>query len=243
MNLVDILIVAFVLLGALHGYQRGLISSVLNFLSYVVGFVIALWKYTDALRWVEQYFPLRQWLEPIIYKAILPFVQSKAPAVRNPVSDGILWELPLELRCLFENLSEVQMFLAIEQVTDHLTGIFTELILSVIAFCCVFFIVVIVVRLFLAILFQSFGGWYGLFNRVGGLFFGGLSGLLGLSVLAGLVSLFLQFGLCGSINSIIQSSMLYPFLLEIFRVIDQVFAAQISQKLLEPLSPVQGIRF
>lgn len=246
MNLVDILILGFILLGAFHGYQKGLISGILNFLSYVVGLIIAFWKYVYVLRWVEQYFPLQQWLEPIIYKAILPYVQSKAPAIPIQEPDGFFRELPLELRGLFDNLSDLQFSLAIEQVTHRLAGIITELILGFIAFCGVFFMVVIVVRLFLSIIFQPYGGWCGPINRAGGLFVGGLSALIGMSILAGLFSLFLQFGLSGSMNSIMQSSLMYPYLLEIFEVMDQVFFAQISQKLLEPLSPLspaQGLRF
>ena len=145
MNLIDILILGLILLGALRGYQKGLISSVINFLSNIVGFLVASWKYMFALRWAEQYFPLQQWLEPVIYRAILPAVQSKASSLQNQALGNILGALPQEWRSLFENLSGGQMPQALEQVTHRLAGIFTERILSLIAFICVFYLVVFII--------------------------------------------------------------------------------------------------
>lgn len=243
MNLIDILILGVILLGALRGYQQGLISSIINFLSSIVGFVIAAWKYMFALRWAEQYFPLQQWLEPVIYRAILPAVQSKASSLQNQALGNILGALPMEWRSLFENVSLDQMPQAIEQATHRLAGLFTERILGLIAFVCVFYIVVFIIQLLFSILLSPFGTWGGSLNRGGGLLFGGLGSIIGLSVMAGLFSPLLKMGVGGSFNVLIQNSSFYPYLVEIFSVLDQVFAAQLSQKLLEPLSQAQGIWF
>ena len=243
MNLIDILILGIIFLCALHGYQRGLISSIINFVSTIVGFLVASWKYMFALRWAEQYFPLQKWLEPIIYKVIQPSVQAKASTLQNQALGNILGSLPPEWRSLFENLSSVQMPQAIEQVTHHLAATVTERILSLIAFACVFYLVVFIIQLLFSIILKPFGIWGGNMNRGGGLVFGGLSALIGMAVLAGLFSPLLQWGVGGSFNALIQSSALYPYLVEIFRVLDQVFAAQLSQKLIEPLSQGQGLWF
>jgi len=243
MNLIDILILGFTLLGALHGYQKGLLSSLINLLSSIVGFLVASWQYMSALRWAEQYLPLQQWLEPVIYKAILPSIQSKASSLQHQALGNILGALPQEWRSLFENQSGAQMPQAIEQVAHRLAGTFTESGLSLIAFGCVFYIVVIIIQLLFSILLRPFGGWSGLLNRGGGLVVGGLSALIGMSVMAGLFSSFLQLGVGGSFNALIQSSSFYPYLVEIFRLLDQVLAAQLSQKLLEPMSQGQGVWF
>jgi|SRR5665648_435220 len=243
MNLIDILILGFILLGALRGYQRGLISSIVNFLSSIVGFVVASWKYMVALQWAEQYFPLQQWLEPIIYRAILPSVQNKATSSQDQTFVNIMGALPSELRSLFENISGVQKPQAIEQVTHRLAGLFTEQILSIIAFGCVFYCVVVIIHFLISILLRPFGNWGGSLNLGGGLVFGGLSSLVGMSVIAGLFSPLLQLGVGGKFNTLIQSSIFYPHLVEIFNVLDRVFAAQLSQKLLEPLSQSQGVWF
>jgi len=243
MNLLDILIIGMILLGALFGYQKGLISSIVNFLGSIVAFVVASWKYMAALSWAEQYFPLQQWLEPVIYRAILPAIQAKASSLQNQASGNILGALPPEWRSIFENLSGVQMPQTIEQVTHRLAGLFTERFLSLIAFGCVFCLVMIIMQLLFAILLRPFGRWGGSLNRGGGLLFGGLSALVGMAVIAGLFSPLLQLGLGGSLNALIQSSSFYPYLVEIFRVLGQVFATQLSQKLLEPLSQSQGVWF
>ena len=243
MNLIDILILGFILLGALRGYQRGLIASIVNLLSNIAGFIVASWKYMVALRWAEQYFPFQQWLEPVIYRAIRPTVQTKASTLQDPTLANILGSLPSELRSLFENLSGVQMPQAIEQVTHRLAGLFTERILSLIAFACVFYFVVFIIQLIFSVLFRPFGNWGGSLNREGGLVFGGLSALIGLCVMAGLFSPLLQLGVGGSINALIQSSTFYPHLVEIFNVLARVFAAQLSQKLLGPLLLSQGVWF
>ena len=245
MNLIDVLILGFILLGALHGYQRGLITSIVNFLSSIVGFVVASWEYMAALHWVEQYFPLQQWLEPVIYRAMLPAVQSKASTLQQQALGNILGALPPEWRNIFSslNLPDVQMPQAIEQVTHHLAGTLTERILSLIAFGCVFFVVVALIQLLVAILLRPFGSWGGAFNRGGGLMFGGLSALIGLAVLAGLLSPLLKMGVGGSINDLIQNSNFYPHLVGIFQALDQAFSAQLSQKLLEPLSLGKGLWF
>ena len=242
MNLIDILILGIILLGALRGYQRGILTSIINFLSSIVGFLVATWEYAAALRWAQQYFPLQKWLEPVIYRAILPSVQSKASTLQEQVLGNILGALPSEWRDIFQaNISGVQMTQGIEQVTHHLAGMLTERILNLIAFGCVFYIVVLLIQLLAAILLRPFGSWGGSFNRGGGLVLGGLSALIGLSVLAGLSSPLLQLGVGGSLKTLVQNSYFCPYLVEIFHILDQVFSAQLSQKLLEPLSLGKGV--
>ncbi|SPF32453.1 conserved membrane hypothetical protein [Candidatus Desulfosporosinus infrequens] len=245
MNLIDVLILGFILLGALHGYQRGLIASIVTFLSSVMGFVVASWEYMVALHWAEQYFPLQQWLEPMIYRVMLPAVQSKANTLQQQALGNILGSLPPEWRNILAPLNQpsAQIPQAIEQVTQRLAGMFTERILSLIAFGCVFAAVVILLQFLVAILLRPFVSWGGAFNRGGGLMFGGLSSLIGLAVLAGLFSPLLKLGVGEGVNSLIQNSGFYPYLVEIFHALDQVFSAQLSQKLLEPLSLGKGVWF
>ena len=245
MNLIDVLILGLILLGALHGYQRGLITSIVNFLSNIVGFVIASWEYMLALHWAEQYFPLKQWLEPLIYRGLLPTVQSKASTLQQQTVGNILGALPPEWRNIFASLNVpvVQMPQAIEQVTHSLAGLLAERILSLIAFGCVFLVVVLLIQLLAVILLRPFGSWGGAFNRGGGLLFGGLGALIVMSVMAGLFAPLLNLGLGGSVNGLIQNSTLYPYLVGIFHALDQAFSAQISQKLIEPLSLGKGVWF
>lgn len=245
MNFIDVLIIGFVLLGALHGYQRGLLTSVANFLSSIVAFLVAVWQYKAALRWAQQYFPLQQWLEPVVYRAVLPLVQSKADLLQQQFLENILGLMPLELRSSFPtpNLPSVPFPQTIEQVSHGLASMFTEHILNLIAFGVVFYVVLILVQLGFSILLSPFGGRNGFLNRGGGLLFGGLSSVIGLAVLAGLFFPLMNLGVGGSFNALIQTSYLYPYLVEVFNLLDQLFSAHLQQNLLDPLSLDKGVWF
>jgi uncharacterized membrane protein required for colicin V production len=244
MNLIDVLILGFVLLGALHGYRRGLITSIVNFLSSIVGFLVATWEYMAALRWAQQYFPLQQWLEPVIYRAILPAVQAKALSLQQQVVGKMSGVLPQEWRSIFDSTKPPSVQAqAIEQVTHSLSGTLTESILRLIAFGFVFYLVVLITQLLASILLRPFGSWGGTFNRGGGLMFGGLSALIGLAVLAGLFSPLIKLDAGGSFNTLIQNSFFYHYLVGIFNSLDQVFSVQLRQKLLEPLLQAKGVWF
>lgn len=243
MNLFDVLIIGFVLLGALRGYQRGLITSIVNFFSWIVGFLVASWQYLAALRWAEQYFPFQRWLEPLIYEALLPSVETKALSLQQQLLGNMLGILPEEWRNIFPslNFSGLQMPQTVEQVTHSLAGTITENILRLIAFGCVFYCTVLLIHLLADILLRPFGSWGGSFNRGGGLLFGGLSFLIGLSVLAGLLSPFVPMGEGGSFIQLIKNSYSYPYLIETFNGLDKVLSAQLRENLIEPLLVDKGV--
>jgi uncharacterized membrane protein required for colicin V production len=245
MNLIDVLILGFVLIGALNGYRKGLLTSIINLLSYMAGFLIASWEYLTALHSVEKYIPLQQWLEPIVYRTLLPLVKAKASTLEQQVLGNILGSLPVEWRSIFAsaNISGSQMTQSIEQATHHLAGVLTDRILSLIAFGFVFYGVVLLVQLIMALILKPLGSFGGSLNRGGGLFFGGVSSLIGLAVFAGLISPLFHLGVGGGLAALLQNSTAYPYLLKIFNAMDQAFSAKLSQKLLEPLIQDKGIWF
>ena len=246
MNLIDVFILGFILFGALHGYQKGLITSLVNFVSSIAGFLIASQEYMGVLSWVQKYIPLHQWLEPLIYKAILPAVQAQSVSLERQFLGNILETLPPEWRSLINsaNLPAAEMPQAIEQATHSLSALLTDHILSLIAFAFVFFLVVFLIQALVNILFRNFSGmWGGTFNRGGGLLFGGLCALIALAILAGLLTPLLKLGVGGSLNTLIEKAYFYPFLLGVFNSLDKLFAAQLSQKLLGPLSLGKGSWF
>lgn len=245
MNLIDVLIIGFVLLGALHGYQRGLISSIFNFFIWIAGFLVASWQYMSALRWTEHYLPLREWIEPVIYRTLLPSVESKALTLQQKVLGNIIGVIPEEWRSMLPSaeLTGVEIPQTIEQMTHSLAGRITDSILSLIAFGFVFYCVVLAMQLLVFILLRPLGIWSGSFNRGGGLLFGGLSSLIGLSVLAGILTPLLQIDVNHSFSGLVLNSYLYPYLVETFNALDQMFSAQLREKLLEPLSMGKGVWF
>lgn len=245
MNLLDVLIVGFILFGALHGYRRGLISSIVNFFGWIIGFLVASWQYLNALRWLEQYLPLQQWLEPVIYRALLPSVESKASALQQQVLGNIWALLPEEWRNSLPtlNITGTEIPQTIEQMTHQLATTITDSILCLFAFGLVYYAVVLLIQLLVSFFLRPFGGWNGSFNRGGGLVLGGLSSLVGLSVLAGILSPLVQISLNESFKELVQNSTLYPYLVYTFNALDQLLAAQLREKLMEPFSSGKGVWF
>ncbi|MDQ7092476.1 CvpA family protein [Desulfosporosinus sp. PR] len=245
MNLIDVLILGFILFGALSGYRRGLLTSIVNFLSNLIGFLIASREYSNALHWLEQYFPLQQWLEPIVYRIILPLVQSKASTLQQQVLGNILGALPEEWRSIFAsvNITGNGLSQSIEQLTQRLAGVLTERILGLVAFGLVFYGIVVLIQFIVSLLLRPFGHWGSSINRGGGLFFGGISALIGLAVLAGLLSPLSQLGMSGGFVTLLHNSTGFPYLVKIFNAMDQAFSAQLSEKLLDPLIKDKGTWF
>ncbi|KLU67119.1 colicin V production protein [Desulfosporosinus acididurans] len=245
MNLIDILILGFILFGALSGYRKGLLTSIIHLVSYVVGFLVASWKYNAFLSWIEQYFPLRQWLEPFVYKTILPLVQTKASSLEQQILGNFVGSLPEEWRSVFSSIhiTGQPMTQTIEKVSQRLAETLTDRLLNLLAFALVFYGLVLLVQLSMTILLKPLGIWGSALNRGGGLFIGALSSTIGLAVLAGLISPLLKVGFSGGFATLLQTSTAYPYLVKIFNGIDQALATQISQKLIDPLIKEKGIWF
>ena len=248
MNLFDVLVLGLILLGALHGYRKGLLTSIINFLSYLCAFFVAAKEYQAALQWLERYAPLKQWLEPNVYKLIYPLLQSKASSLEQEVLGNILGALPDQWRNVFASadisgISSSQLTPKLEQVGHSLAGLLTDRLLSIISFGVVFLVVIALIQLVAAILLRPLGWWFGTFNRGGGLLFGGLGALIGLSVLVSLISPLIHWGLDGRVTALIQNSFSYPYLLKIFQVLDNNFATKIDQNLLQPLFQEKGVWF
>ncbi|MHB1652549.1 MAG: CvpA family protein [Desulfitobacteriaceae bacterium] len=239
MNIVDVLIIGIALLGALQGYRRGLLSGIASFIGTVGGFLLASMKYEAVLVWLEQHFPLQGWLEPIIYKIVWAQVQTQSNGMDSKVLDKILALFPLELRSLVSNgnSSSLQSVTqgVLEQAAHRLAGILTENLLRLVAFALVFYFIFVIVHLVIGLVLRPLGRLGGTLNHGGGFIFGGITAIIALAVLAGLLSPVLGLGL-GAKTSAIKDAYLYPYLLRVFQGLDQVFSLQLVSRLLEPLS-------
>lgn len=238
MNIVDVLIIGIALLGALQGYRRGLLSGLASLIGTLGGFVLASLKYEAVLRWAELHFPLQSWLEPVIYKIVWAQVQTQANTVDASILNKILSLFPLELRSLVQknNSSSLQSVTqgVLEQASHQLAGVLTESLLRLIAFGAVFYCVVILVHIAVGLFLKPLGLLGGTLNRGGGFILGGLSAIIALAVLAGLITPVFGFS-SGTFLLTIKNAYLYPFLLQVFNILDSLFSMQLVTRLLEPL--------
>lgn len=237
MNIIDVLIIGIILLGALQGYRRGLLSGAVNLVGTLVGFLIASFQYEVVLSWIERHFPVHNWLEPLVYKVVSSQIQSQAKMPDGGLLPKILGGFSAELKSFLGtgNPSSLQSVTQgiLDQAAHHLSSVITENILRILAFGLVFYAVVMLVHLGAGLLIPliPLGGTL---NHGAGLILGGLTALIAIAVLAGLLSPFLTLS-TGSQATVIKSSYLYPYLLQVFQGLDKVFSLQLVSRLLGPL--------
>ncbi len=237
MNIVDVLILGLILLGALQGYRRGLLSGLANFMGSLAGFVLAAHNYEAVLKALEKRFPLQVWVEPFVYKVIWAQIQTQAQVLNGSILEQILSLFPLELRSLVTNgkgaLQSVTQGV-LEEAAHRMAVSLAENLLRLFAFALVFYGVYLLVHLAVGIFLRPLGAFSGTLNHGGGLMFGGLSVFVALAVLTGILSPVLALGISPKLV-LIQESWFYPQFLQLFKLLDQVFAAQVVPKLLDPL--------
>lgn len=238
MNVVDVLVFGLILLGALQGYRRGLVSGLANFIGSLGGFVLASHNYDTVLYALEKKFPLQAWVEPYVYKVVWAQIQTQAQGANGNVLEKILSLFPVELRSFVTNSKGASLQSVtqgvMEEAAHRLAATLTENILKILAFALVFYGVYILVHLLVGIFLRPLGAFSGTLNHGGGLFFGGLTVVVALAVLTGILSPILNLGLSPRFV-LMQQSWFYPRFLYLFRLLDQVFAAQIAPRLLNPL--------
>lgn len=238
MNIIDIFILGIIALGALQGYRRGLITGIANFAGSIVGFLIASTQYLKALTWAEQRFPLKQWVEPFVYNMVKPAVQARAGNLNQQIIDKVISLIPPNVLSLLGNASSLNINnLAkggVDTIAHSIAGILTEDILRVLAFGILYYFTVLLIQFLVGILLKPLGIFGGTLNRGGGFVFGALGSLIALAVLAGLFSPVLQLGKNGTLATLIDQSLFYPFLLQVFNMLDSLFKVQLKEKLLQP---------
>lgn len=234
MNLVDVLIIGFILLGALQGYRKGLLTGLVNLIASIAGLVLAASQYLNVYNWLERTFSLQGMLEGRVYKLILPRLESQLTTQKG--LGDVLAALPDGWRDLLGGLPALPNLSAqtipqsvFEEAAHRLAGIISQNLLYLLAFALVYLVIVTLVQIVWAMIMAPFGTVGGAANRGGGLVLGGLGSLLGLAVLAGLVSPLVKLGFDGNAFTLIQSSYLYPYLLSIFDLLVKVFSVKVTE--------------
>lgn len=161
MNSFDILILAIVLIGAIQGYRKGLISGFISLGGNLVALILAAQNYRILLQWLDQNLPLRGWLEAAIYKRILPNVESKAAQVEEQTVEKFLSIFPEEFRSVLggSNLPDVELYTdsALQSITQNFAQALSDNAMKIIAFGLVYFGVILVIEIISALLLAPLG--------------------------------------------------------------------------------------
>lgn len=239
MNIFDILILGFILLGALQGYRKGLISGLVSLVGSILGLILAAKEYLRVLAWIDQYTPVRKWLEPAIYKLLLPSVESQAQLAGQQTLERILAMFPKELRDLVGSgtVPDFQAYTqsAVQAVAKNLSGIVTDNLLKVIAFALTYTFIILIIGILTSLILSPFGFFSGTVNRGGGFFLGGLSSFVGLAVFVGLLSPFITFAGADTLWGLLQKSESYPYLVQTYSYLVEVLRLNLDQGFTLPL--------
>ncbi len=238
MNIIDILIVGLILLGALQGYRKGLITGLAQFAGSIIGFLVASREYLKVLKWLEQFFPFQSWLEPVIYRLIAPSFQAQAGTVTQQSFEKIFKLLPSELLNSLAgiNIPGMQSTSSltkgyVEQATHNIASFITEKVLALLAFVMVYFVIVLIIQVLINILLAPLGIFGGAANRGGGLLFGGLFAFSILVVISGVLMPILKIETESPGILLIQNSFFLPYLFQMFQFLSQALSLQVSKEL------------
>lgn len=202
MNLVDLLILFFLIMGAVNGFKKGFLNSIIGLFSTVLGLIVAIKYYSYLTQWAEAKFQVVTKLGHFFTGYVnLPQSVGQLQLGTKALSD---------ISSLFDNLNlsegvKSQLLETIANLGDKLAltattnvgevlGIFlAETIIKLIAIIIIWQLVARI-AIFLSRFITNFtqGTILGTVNRLGGLFSGVLLTMLSLTIFFGLISPFLE---------------------------------------------------
>jgi uncharacterized membrane protein required for colicin V production len=240
MNIIDVLMIGLICLGALWGYKKGLISGVLNLIGTIAGFIIAAMGYAPLAAWAENHLQVKAWLEPIFSRLIESVLAVQVQANNHTLLESLMKLFPPQVWSILGDdaagsLNSVTQN-ALQQVAQKLAETLTAYFLNLVAFAVIFLVIVLLAHIVAWLILKPLGILGGAVNRGGGFILGAVSILLILVVLAGLFSplVLLEFG--GTIGNLLRESLLYPYLFKLFLWVASCLNIQIEPQFWQQLS-------
>ncbi|QGU00636.1 hypothetical protein SYNTR_2042 [Candidatus Syntrophocurvum alkaliphilum] len=200
MNILDIIFIIFIILGIFIGFKRGFISTLGRILSVVLGIFMAIKYSRELAAYNEDAF------------GIISYFSS-------------FFDEKLSLPVLFPNDPIVNLFITNQNISFLQDGAMYLAYLITILLCfLLIFLIVSKISLFILSLLNNLINYsiLGFFNRLAGMFFGGLKNFIIIVVILGFsypaIKLAANMGIetASSAKNAIQNSMLSPILLETF---------------------------
>jgi len=235
MNVIDILILGIIFLGAWQGYRKGLLTGLISLGGTIFAIIVASARYQPFLAKVEQHYQVRDLFEPIVYRATAASLQTQSDFWEEKTLSRISELLPAELHSLIPQgqagAKPISQDIA-DRLAHELAGTITDWILSILAFAVIFFAVLILVQLLAGILLKPLGIFRGFINHGGGFLFGAAGAVLGLAIVAGLLAPLLELTM-GPTGELIQGALFYPYLSNLYLLLAGVLD---SWRMVLPLS-------
>lgn len=198
MNIVDILIIGFLLMGSLIGYKRGLLGSIVGLFSSLIGLFVAYKYYLNLGQWFNTQYQLQAKVGEFLNdNLVLPQAvsQFEVKAIHLPNISTYLdkIEIPITLKSQLVNYLSVLNTETLWQSGTTLGDILHQYVASAIinglSFLLIWFIVdrgIMLVSLLYSRVINNtvLGG----FDRTGGLIIGSAVSVLAITIIIGVIS-------------------------------------------------------
>ncbi|NLO76255.1 MAG: CvpA family protein [Clostridia bacterium] len=196
MNLIDLLLIVFLLLGIIKGYRKGLLNSLVGLCSSIIGLFVAIKTYSYVVAWLEakyqftsklsQYFAERLTFSETVGESTLGSLplSEASPAWGGLPLPEILKTQLLEIS---QGLGEKFGQAAVTNIGDVLYLFLAEKVLNLLAIILIWFVVnkglCLLSNFFTSLTKDTF---LGSLNRIGGICIGLLIRVLILTIIIGL---------------------------------------------------------
>ncbi len=239
MNPFDILILVVILMGAIQGYRKGLISGIISLGGNILGLVLAAKNYQGVRLWLETKTNLAIWIEKIISGRVFSLVEKKAGEAQEKTMESIFSILPKEFEAFMENfqLPDMEIYSpeALETIARNLSQSLTSSIMSIASFLLIFIAVIIIAEIISSIILSPLGFLTKTLNSGGGLLVGGLVSFLGLAIFFGLLSPLISFITSNGGLESLNTSVMYPYLLNCFSLLQEILRLNLQSNFANPI--------
>lgn len=213
MNLADIIVIVVIALYALVGYAKGFVFSVFKVASFFVSAFLSILAYPHVSNFLISSVKLdQQFKESIgenISKIITPEQIAKG-AGTQPVTDMLnSWGIPKPIENMIVDNLAVQVSNSKESIVDVLSSSLSVIAVNIISIIAVF-IVISIILFFARNIFEGIAKLpiFKQVNKVGGLIFGGIEGLLIVYIVFAILSVFVSFKDLHDVFATINSSVI-----------------------------------
>ncbi len=203
----DIVVLFLLGLGAITGFQKGLITGIARLVGKIAAIVVALLFHQQFLSLIEPVFNLRGIIEPRVVALLTKIMASK-------------------------DNSEGSTEAFIQPMLTEATITITDYTLKIIGLLLLFIILSVIINIFITFIVTPLAKSLGIVNKGGGLAFGALSTIIVLCIVVGMTAPFLNTANSGIINT--NQSFLFPWLLEGYQQLLSFMGAFDSELLTNP---------
>lgn len=239
MNIVDLVIIVLIALGAATGYRRGLLESLAGLISSIIGFFVAIKYYSLLAAWVNSYFAVTQNLQAFFQAhLVLPasLMQIRLDKVPLPELSSYLDKvnLPEILQAqLLEYIPSLGAgFLAQAKLGEVIYQFLATAVINAGAFLLICFFVNMLIMLLVAVIRRITNNTViASFDRGAGLLIGVVLTGFTLTIFIGLINPLLQVTnlaeptLFSAVFKTMGESQLLPYFLSTFNLMTEQIAA------------------